>query len=76
MSLRQIPPPLPIFSTLFGVSLIALGWLLIERPQYLAYIVAGLLIFVGAATIVGAWSFRGRARSGSQFVSFWRTRDQ
>ena len=74
MSLKEIPPPLPIFSTLFGLLLVGLGWLLIAEPWLLSYVVASMLIFAGVATIVSAWGMRGRMKRG-QFVTWWRLRD-
>lgn len=45
---------------LLGVLLVALGVLLYEMPELLAYFVAGLFVLAGCALIGAAWQMRRR----------------
>jgi len=57
-----------------GATLVLLGILLIEKPELLAYFVAGLFIFSGASLLAFGFSLRKKI-TYRRIDHFWRVDD-
>lgn len=59
------------FMPIFWVILVVSGGIIIAWPEIIAYMIGGLLLFLGMNILLAKYLFSKKWNSGENYVKFW-----